>query len=112
MDGHENTMADTLLPVPRKLWEHPDPKSTEIWRFMQEVNREKGLKMEVSGHLPDVLRLVHEGAVSGGDSGLFVLQPYFVTSFLFSPLHVHRRRIMMHMQTCTVHGKKIPSKPS
>ncbi len=25
--------------TPRKLWEHPDPKSTEMWKFMQRVNK-------------------------------------------------------------------------
>jgi hypothetical protein len=34
--------------MPRKLWEHPDPKSTAIWKFMEEANRRHGLKMGVS----------------------------------------------------------------
>ena len=31
--------------VPRKLWEHPDPQSTAMWRFMQDVNTKRGLRM-------------------------------------------------------------------
>lgn len=31
----------------RKLWEHPDPESTQMWKFMQEVNRMRGRNLEV-----------------------------------------------------------------
>lgn len=34
--------------LPRKLWEHPNPKETNMWRFMQKVNEKRGLKMNVS----------------------------------------------------------------
>lgn len=34
--------------MPRKLWEHPDPKSTAMWRFMQDANAKYGLNMQVS----------------------------------------------------------------
>jgi hypothetical protein len=37
MDSHE---------VPRKLWEHPEPTSTAMYKFMQECNKKYGLKME------------------------------------------------------------------
>lgn len=33
------------MPVPRKLWEHPDPDGTSVWKFMQHVNSKRGLKM-------------------------------------------------------------------
>lgn len=33
--------------VPRKLWEHPDPKSTNMWRFMQEANQRNNLNLKV-----------------------------------------------------------------
>ena len=33
--------------MPRKLWEHPDPKGTDMWKFMQESNRRYGLNLEV-----------------------------------------------------------------
>lgn len=33
--------------LPRKLWEHPDPKSTQLWKFMQEVNRKSGRNLQV-----------------------------------------------------------------
>ncbi|KAL3475406.1 hypothetical protein BJX99DRAFT_271173 [Aspergillus californicus] len=29
--------------IPRKLWEHPSPKSTEMWAFKQKLQQEKGL---------------------------------------------------------------------
>lgn len=34
--------------TPRKLWEHPDPKSTAMWAFMQDANAKYGLNMQVS----------------------------------------------------------------
>jgi acetoacetyl-CoA synthetase len=34
------------LPMPRKLWEHPDPKSTDMWKFMQKVNTKRGMNMK------------------------------------------------------------------
>jgi acetoacetyl-CoA synthetase len=34
-------------PIPRKLWEHPDPKSTVMWKFMQNANQNRGLNMQV-----------------------------------------------------------------
>ena len=37
-----------LTEMPRKLWEHPDPKNTEMYRFMQEVNKKHGLQLKVS----------------------------------------------------------------
>lgn len=33
--------------VPKKLWEHPNPKETEMYKFMQEVNRKQNLKLQV-----------------------------------------------------------------
>ncbi|KAK0728183.1 hypothetical protein B0T26DRAFT_697133 [Lasiosphaeria miniovina] len=33
--------------VPRKLWEHPDPKSTLVWRFMQDLNNKHNLDLRV-----------------------------------------------------------------
>ena len=35
------------IAIPRKLWEHPNPKSTRIWRFMQDANKKRGLNMQV-----------------------------------------------------------------
>ncbi|KFG85095.1 acetoacetyl-CoA synthase [Metarhizium anisopliae] len=32
--------------TPRKLWEHPDPKSTAMWAFMQDANAKYGLDMQ------------------------------------------------------------------
>lgn len=31
--------------MPRKLWEHPDPQSTAMWRFMQEANQRYHLNL-------------------------------------------------------------------
>lgn len=31
--------------IPRKLWEHPDPQSTEMYKFMQKVNRKHNLNL-------------------------------------------------------------------
>ncbi|QDS69128.1 hypothetical protein FKW77_010367 [Venturia effusa] len=32
--------------LPRKLWEHPNPKSTRMWRFIQKANAKHGLDMK------------------------------------------------------------------
>jgi hypothetical protein len=34
-------------PIPRKLWEHPDPKRTQMYKFMQEANRKHNLNIKV-----------------------------------------------------------------
>jgi len=39
-------MASTKHPLPPKLWEHPDPKSTNAWKFMQDINSKYGLRMK------------------------------------------------------------------
>lgn len=33
--------------IPRKLWEHPDPRSTEMYKLMQEINKKENLQLEV-----------------------------------------------------------------
>ncbi|KAF2845030.1 acetoacetate-CoA ligase [Plenodomus tracheiphilus IPT5] len=33
-------------PIPRKLWQHPNPESTEMWKFMQRANQTRGLNMQ------------------------------------------------------------------
>ena len=35
------------LAVPRKLWEHPDPQSTTMYKFMQSINRKHNLRLKV-----------------------------------------------------------------
>ncbi|PHH60651.1 hypothetical protein CDD81_1372 [Ophiocordyceps australis] len=35
-----------LVKEPRKLWTHPDVKSTSMWQFMQEANRRYGLELQ------------------------------------------------------------------
>jgi hypothetical protein len=35
------------LDVPRKLWEHPAPESTEMYRLMQEINAKHNLELKV-----------------------------------------------------------------
>ncbi|KAL5594765.1 hypothetical protein BROUX41_001679 [Berkeleyomyces rouxiae] len=34
------------VPIPKKLWEHPDPKSTKMYRLMQHLNKVEGLTLE------------------------------------------------------------------
>jgi len=38
-------------PAPRKLWEHPDPKGTLMYEFLQSANEKHGLKLPVSDEL-------------------------------------------------------------
>ncbi|KAH8732011.1 hypothetical protein GQ44DRAFT_767054 [Phaeosphaeriaceae sp. PMI808] len=40
-------------PTPRKLWQHPNPESTEMWKFMQRANRTRGLNMQTFQELYD-----------------------------------------------------------
>ncbi|KAF6824895.1 acetoacetyl- synthase [Colletotrichum plurivorum] len=62
--------------MPRKLWEHPDPQGTEMYRFMQGVNSRFKLQLKTFddlhnwsvtnrssfyGHLFDYANLIHEG---------------------------------------------------
>jgi acetoacetyl-CoA synthetase len=66
--------------IPRKLWEHPDPKSTRMYRFMQSANKKYNLKLSTFqqlyqwsvGHsrndfwnlLWDEVDLIYEGSYS------------------------------------------------
>jgi len=34
-------------PIPRKVWEHPDPESTLMFKLMQTVNAKHGLQLRV-----------------------------------------------------------------
>jgi hypothetical protein len=42
-----NNMS-SQYPTPRKLWQHPIPESTAMWKFMQRANKKHGLDMQVS----------------------------------------------------------------
>lgn len=33
--------------VPRKLWEHPNPRSTQMWQFIQDVNEKSNRDIKV-----------------------------------------------------------------
>ncbi|KAK3308731.1 uncharacterized protein B0T15DRAFT_411467 [Chaetomium strumarium] len=37
--------------VPRKLWQHPDPESTLMYRFMQDTNRKYGVQLKTFNDL-------------------------------------------------------------
>ncbi|KNG51807.1 acetoacetate-CoA ligase [Stemphylium lycopersici] len=39
-------VCEFQAPSPRKLWEHPDPESTAMWKFMQDANSKHGLNMQ------------------------------------------------------------------
>lgn len=44
-------MAESqVYTVPRKLWEHPHPESTQMWQFIREVNEQshRDLKVRIS----------------------------------------------------------------
>jgi acetoacetyl-CoA synthetase len=41
------------LALPRKLWEHPDPQSTRMWKFMQSINRKHNLQLRVRPYVLD-----------------------------------------------------------
>ncbi|USP72801.1 Acetoacetyl-CoA synthetase [Curvularia clavata] len=44
-DGDDQNHS-AIMAIPRKLWEHPDPKSTAMWKFMQSANAKHGLNMQ------------------------------------------------------------------
>lgn len=46
-------MTSVQSPIPRKLWEHADPKSTTMWKFMQKANQKRGLNMQTFRELYD-----------------------------------------------------------
>lgn len=66
--------------APRKLWEHPDPKSTRMWNFMQKANQRFGLDLQTFNDLYawsvgdrrtdfwaavwDEVAIIHEGSYS------------------------------------------------
>jgi hypothetical protein len=41
-------MASTDNQLPRKLWEHTDPESTNMGRFRRRLEQEKGIKFPAS----------------------------------------------------------------
>ncbi|TEA18265.1 Acetoacetyl-CoA synthetase [Colletotrichum sidae] len=62
--------------IPRKLWEHPNPRDTEMYRFLQSVNSRHNLQLQTFddlhswsvahrsrfyGHLFDYANLIYEG---------------------------------------------------
>lgn len=44
--------------MPRKLWGHPNPESTAMWKFMQDLNRTYGLKLKVSKSIRNACELI------------------------------------------------------
>ena len=40
-------MTSPSSALPRKLWEHANPESTEMWAFKQKLEAEKGLQFPV-----------------------------------------------------------------
>ncbi|KAF2754038.1 acetoacetyl-CoA synthetase-like protein [Pseudovirgaria hyperparasitica] len=69
-------MAGSDIPIPRKLWEHPNPKGTKMYKFMQNVNQRRNLTLNSFNDLYsysiknrasfwqdvwELLPLVHEG---------------------------------------------------
>ena len=41
-------MAERQHPVPRKLWEHPNKESTDMWKFKLSLEKAVKQKFEVS----------------------------------------------------------------
>ncbi|GAB1314251.1 hypothetical protein MFIFM68171_04461 [Madurella fahalii] len=49
------------VPVPRKLWEHPNPESTLMYQFMQDINGKHGLNLKTFWDLQS-FALAHRSA--------------------------------------------------
>jgi len=45
------------MPIPKKLWEHPNPDSTNMAEFMRIVNGKRGLGLKVRVHACDIVKL-------------------------------------------------------
>jgi hypothetical protein len=50
-EGRAATLAADMdadaTKMPKKLWEHPNPESTDMYKFMQEVNQKYNLQLKV-----------------------------------------------------------------
>ena len=44
---HTKMSSSEAVAVPRKLWEHEDPESTPMWKFMQDLNGKHKLGLKV-----------------------------------------------------------------
>ncbi len=51
--------ADTAsaIPMPRKLWEHPNPQSTAMAKFMGTVNQKRRMNLKVLNSFPPFIFL-------------------------------------------------------
>jgi acetoacetyl-CoA synthetase len=38
-------------PIPRKLWENPNPKSSQMWKFMESLGKAYGTRFPVGSEL-------------------------------------------------------------
>lgn len=47
-------MTTEEYPIPRKLWEHPDPESTQMWKFKTSLEKTTGraFPVRVRGRWP------------------------------------------------------------
>lgn len=50
LDGRAGNMD---LPIPRKLWEHPDPTNTQMWKFKTALEKKVGKKFAVRWRCDD-----------------------------------------------------------
>ena len=47
----------SAIPMPRKLWEHPDPQSTAMAKFMETVNQKRRMNLKVLNSIPTLMLL-------------------------------------------------------
>jgi hypothetical protein len=78
----------TMMEVPRKLWEHATPKSTEMWKFMQGVNKKRNSNMQVSFALQSTHLQVQASTISSCHTKFFssdtpCVTPHDISSMLF-----------------------------
>lgn len=55
-------MATPDMPMPSKLWEHPDPQNTKMARFMREANSKHNKNMKVSDAISEILQQINTSA--------------------------------------------------
>ena len=50
-NGHTNGDSGSGVPSSQKLWEHPSPQKTQMWDFMQKVNKKHSLSLKTYADL-------------------------------------------------------------
>ncbi|KAM0335683.1 hypothetical protein ACHAQA_000732 [Verticillium albo-atrum] len=99
--------------VPRKLWEHPNPKSTQMWKFIQEVNQKYSLNLQTFqdlyawscdnralfyGHVFTFANIIHSGTAT---SIVDESAPIDAIPQWFPGIHLNFAENLLHTRTAS-----------